>query len=134
MATNDSNQPKLGRQLALQAVHYLRKTITFEDGSVSLGFVPSGALILKGASSANVTVAFNAGTTNTIDVGTGSDADAFASALAGGTIASVPFDEFAAGNVVADDTEIFAAYNTSGTAATAGSAVVVVAFIPDNDG
>lgn len=132
MATNTAGST--ARDFSKQMVHYLRKTITFEDGEVTVGVVPSGALILKAQSSVNVTTAFNAGTTNTVHVGTSADNDAFATALAGGSIAQVAFDEFSAENLVSSDTTITATYNQSGTAPTAGSAEVIVAFIPDNDG
>lgn len=132
MATNTAGS--VARDFNKQMVHYLRKTLTFEDGEVTVGVVPSGALILKAQSSANVTTAFNAGTTNTIHVGTSADNDLFATALAGGSVAQVPFDEFTAGNLASADTTITATYNQAGTAPTAGSAEIIVAYIPDNDG
>jgi hypothetical protein len=132
MATNTAGT--VARDFNKQMVHYLRKTIDFGDTTaVTVGVVPAGSLILK-TSSVNVITAFNAGTTNTIDVGTTADDDLYASALAGGTIASVAFDEFTASNRLSADTTITATYNTSGTAATAGEAEVIVLFIPDNDG
>lgn len=122
------------RQYHQTMVHYLRKTIAFGDGTVTVGIIPAGALILKNLSSVNVTTAFNAGTTNTLHVGTAADDDLYATALALGAVAQVDFDEFTASNLVTADTTIEATYNQSGTAPSAGSAEIIVAFIPDNDG
>jgi hypothetical protein len=132
MATNTAGTT--ARDFNKQMVHYLRKTLSFEDGEVTVGILPAGALLLKAQSSVNVTTAFNAGTTNTVHVGTSADNDLFATALAGGSVAQVPFDEYTAANLMTADTTITATYNKSGTAPTAGSAEVIVAFIPDNDG
>lgn len=122
------------RQYHQAVIHYLRKQITFEDTTVTVGILPAGALLLKLQSSANVTTAFDAGTSNTIHVGTTADNDLYATGLAAGTVAQVPFDEFTAGNLLSADTTITATYNKSGTAPTAGSAEIVVAYTVDNDG
>ncbi|MEM7289641.1 MAG: hypothetical protein AAF412_04590 [Pseudomonadota bacterium] len=123
------------RQYHQQMVHYCRKTVTFEDsGAVTVGILPAGAVIVPDLSYVVVTTAFNAGTTNTVHVGSSADNDLYATALAAGSIASVKFDEMSASNLLSADTTITATYNQTGTAATAGSAEVVVAYIPDNDG
>lgn len=132
MATNTAGST--ARDFTMQMVHYLRKTVVFGDGTVTVGTIPAGAVLLKDQSSVLVSEAFNAGTTNTLHVGTSADEDAYASALALGAIAQVGFDEFSAANVVSADTVITAKYNQSGTAPSAGSAEIVVAYIPDNDG
>ena len=123
------------RQYHQTMVHYLRKTVTFEDdAAVTVGILPEGAVIVPDLSYAVVTTAFNAATTNTLHVGSSGDNDLFATALAMGSIASVKFDEMTASNLLSADTTITATYNQSGTAATAGSVEVIVAYIPDNDG
>lgn len=123
------------RQYPAQLVHYLRKTLLFSDsGAKTVGVIPSGALILKPASGAHIVTAFNAGTTNTIDIGSDADGDLYATALAAGTANFIPCDEVIGGFRVNADTTVTATYNQSGTAASAGEAEVVIAYIPDNDG
>ena len=122
-----SNPP--ARVLPYQAVHYIENTLTFDSGVVTIGTLPAGAVILRAVSGAQVNVAFNAGTTNVIDIGTTANDDLFATDLAGGTIAFVPFDE-AVTQLLAADTTFTATYAQTGTAATAGSARIVISYIP----
>jgi len=123
------------REFASQQVHYLRKGITFSDSgsAVDIGVIPAGSLILKPLSGVQVETAFNAGTTNTIDVGTSADPNLYGTALAATAVAFVPLDE-AVGMTVSADTTMTVTYNQTGTAASAGAAEVVIAYIPDNDG
>ncbi len=123
------------RQFSLQAVHYLRKKITFADDgkTVDVGTIPAGALILKPLSGVMVATAFNGGTTNTLDIGPSTDSgtDLWATALALGTTTFVPIDE-AVSNLVSVDTKVQAkVVSTAG--ATAGEGYIVIAFIPNND-
>ena len=122
-----SNPP--ARVLPYQAVHYIENTLTFDSGVVTIGTLPAGAVILRAISGAQVNVAFNAASTNVIDIGTTANDDLFATDLAGGTIAFVPFDE-AVTQLLAADTTFTATYAQSGTAATAGSARIVISYIP----
>ena len=137
MATNSAGS--IARQLPIQAVHYLRKSVTFADNGteVTVGWLPAGALIIQPMSGVRITTAFNAGSTNVIDVGanTGNDdPDEFATDLALGTVAFVPLDEATGVYTMTADTQITATVALSGTAATAGAAEVVICYIPDNDG
>lgn len=123
------------RVLATQQVHYLRKKFTFADDgkTIDVGTIPAGALLLKPICGVHVAVAFNGGTTNTLDVGPSTDAgtDLWATALALGTIAFVPIDE-AVSNVVSVDTLVQAkVVSTAG--ASAGVGYIVIAYVPDND-
>ena len=122
-----SNPP--ARVLPYQAVHYIENTLTFDSGVVTIGTLPAGAVILRAISGAQVNVAFNAASTNVIDIGTTANDDLFATDLAGGTIAFVRFDE-AVTQLLAADTTFTATYAQSGTAATAGSARIVISYIP----
>lgn len=128
MATNDANQPKLGRQLALQVTHVLRKTVRFDDGNLSgqVGILPDGAIILRG--NVYVTTAYNTGT---INVGVqGGDADEFASALALNAQAIVAFDDLAITNAYrAQETVVTFARSA---AATAGEATIVIEYAVNN--
>lgn len=111
-------------------VHYLAKSFTYaDDGSVlSLGYLPAGAVIIKPMSGVSVHVAFNAGTTNVLDIGTAANDDLYGTDLALGSIAFVPLDE-AVSLAVAEDTLITATVDLTGTAATAGSATVIIAYV-----
>lgn len=131
-----------GQSYHQNMVHYLRAEVGFGDNgdTVSLGWVPAGSAIVRGG--VVVSTAFNAGTTNTLNIGfrnagdgTADDADEYASLIALGT----------AGVIVADDTataadayhpegaEITCGVVLTGTAATAGVGYVWVEYIVNND-
>lgn len=125
------------RETHHQVVHFLRKGFTHQnDGqTLSAGIIPAGSLILKPLSGVAVTQVFNAGTTNVLDIGPSTDSgtDLWATDLALGTLGFVPFDE-AVTNLVSVDTEVQFAVDLTGTASTTGAGIVVIAYIPDNDG
>ena len=86
----------------------------------------------------DVTTAFNAGTTNTIDFGDGSTADQFADALAAGSIARVlaTSDVSQITNLVdigTSDVQVVATYNQSGSAASAGAATATVLYLQNRN-
>lgn len=127
----------VGRQLPWQVVPFLRKSISYtDDGStLTVGWVPAGAVIDNAY--VIVSTAFNAGTTNVLDIGTAADTDGFATDLALGTIGKIAADELATSNDLGPfsvDTEIQCVVDLTGTAATAGAGEVIVTFIPDIDG
>lgn len=124
------------RQTEAQQVHYLRKkTLAFGASTTQtyLGTIPAGALILKPLSGVHVVTAFNAGTTNTLDIGTTTTTTLWGSALALGTTTFVPLDEAVGGYRVSADTDVYYKLNQTGTAATTGDADIVVAYAVDND-
>lgn len=129
------------QQYHTNQVHFLRAAITFsDDGSVvSLGWVPAEASILRGG--VVVSTAFNAGTSNVLDIGfrnagdgTSDDADEFATDLALGTEGVIDTDAMAtAGDAYfPEGAEITCSPALSGTAATAGAGQVWVEYIVDN--
>lgn len=124
------------RQFHQQMIHYLRKSITFADDgtTVTVGEIPAGSLVIRPISGVAVTTAFNAGSTNVLDIGPSTDSgtDLWATDLALGTIGFVPLDE-AVTNLVSVNTVVQAAVDLTGTAATAGAAEIIIAYIPDND-
>lgn len=131
-----------GREYHQQMVHYLRKGVTYaDDGSeVLVGILPANAVIMKAISGVYVTEAFNAAGSNVIDIGTNGgdsgasdDPDVFGTDLALGTLGFVAIDE-AVSPMVTKWTKITATVALTGTAATAGAAEVVIAYVPDNDG
>lgn len=124
-----------GREIHTQQVHYLRKRITYSDTfPVTVGVLPAGAIVVRGGVA--VQTAFNAATTNVLDVGTSGDDDGFATDLALGTVGVIVADEMA----TSDDWYSTAAvtvtctYAQTGTAATAGVGHVWLEFIANNDG
>lgn len=135
----------VARELPFQAVHYLRKGIAYNttgigtDATVKVGVIPSGAVVQN--VQVKITTAFNAGTTNVIDVGTSSNDDAY---VDGGTTGNGDGDVDAtstgstfvwrgADETHSADTTIYVTYTQSGTAATTGAAEIIVTYIPDND-
>lgn len=127
------NREVAARDAGYQNIQYLRKQVTFADNgkAVTIGKLPKGALIIKPISGAQVETAFNAGTNNYIDIGTPANDDLYATDLSGTAVAFVPLDE-AVSMTVAADTVITATVGLTGTAATTGSAEIVIAFIPAN--
>jgi hypothetical protein len=123
------------RQFHTQQIHFLRKSVSFADAGVALtvGKLPAGATILKPLSGVNVDVAFNAGSTNVIDIGSSANDDLYGTDLALGSIAFVPVDEAVAMTVSAETT-ITGTVAMTGTAATAGNGEIVIAYVPDTDG
>ena len=86
----------------------------------------------------DVTTAFNAGTTNTIDFGDGTTADKYADALAAGSIARVlaTSDVSQITNLVdigTSDVQVVATYNQSGSAASAGAATATVLYLQNRN-
>lgn len=118
-------------------VHYVYRDITFnDDGStLDLGTVPAGASIDNAY--VIVTTAFDAGSTNVLDIGTEDDTDDFATDLALGTKGRIVADELATADNLGPFTtakKIQCVVDLTGTAATAGAARVVVTYVVDSDG
>ena len=94
--------------------------------TVLLGKIPDGAQIVEVI--ADVETVFNAGTTNVLVVGTASNDDAYAAA---GDIdeASATLQRVGGKRVLVDgDTNVYAKYTQSGTAATTGKAHITVVY------
>lgn len=122
------------RRYQTSQIHYLRKAITYADDglTVTVGTIPAGSLILKPISGVMVNVAFNGGSTNTLDVGPSTDVgtNLWATLLALGTIGFIPFDEVVT-LLVSVDTIVQAKVVSTATA-SAGSGVIVIAYLVDN--
>lgn len=123
--------PGQARVHATQQIHYLRKRVNFNDTGIATGVVfgtlPTGAMIVS--QNVRCSTAFNAGTTNAVNVGTTAGGtqlftDAATAGARSPTIANLSF---------AADTDLFIAYAQTGGAATAGVADVVIGFVPNND-
>ena len=86
----------------------------------------------------DVTTPFDAGTTNTLDLGDGTTADQFADALALGSAARVlaTSDVSQIPNLIdvgSSDVDVVATYNQTGTAAANGAATVTVLYVQNNN-
>jgi len=123
-------------------VQYLRRSVTFDSAELSsalgspIGAAPAGSIIDN--ANVNIEIAFNAGTTNNLQIGSAAVPAGVAAAgtVVAGTVGWKP--RLAAGAVVgaplAVDTIIYAQYAQSGTAATAGKAEIVVPYYPKREG
>jgi hypothetical protein len=140
MATNTAGD--VARDLNKQLVHYLRKTINYNDALQGnpepfAALLPAGSQILFAI--VNVVTAFNGGASNVIKCGTatGSYADVVAgadvSATATGSALVVRGSDLNPNTTLAADTQLYAEYTYSSTAPTAGQAVFVVCYVPNND-
>ena len=114
------------------------KQVTFAaDGTETvIGTLPANSQIVE--IYVDVSTAFDAGTTNTLDLGDGSTADQYADALdvssAGRLRATSDVSQI--GNLVdigTSDVALTATFNQTGTAATAGTAQVTVLYVPNNN-
>lgn len=134
MPTNTAGT--VARELSTQAVHFLRKSISYTDNGTALtvGVIPAGSLILRPMSGVHVTTAFNAGTNNFIDIGTSADDDLYGTDLSGTATTFVPLDEAVGTFLVSSDTTVTVTVGLTGTSATAGAGEVIICYIPDIDG
>ena len=127
------------RRNSTQQVGYARFTVNYGDVNVANGnnkqWLPAGALILR--TSVCIVTAFNAGTTNVLTVGLGATNNNVVASgnvtpgTAGQTINIEPTG--AALGPLAADSQLNVTFTQTGTAATAGQAIVVVEYIPNND-
>jgi hypothetical protein len=136
MATNTTGS--VAREYDMQVLHFIRRQISFDSQFIStddftlVGVLPAGAVIYDAI--VKVSTAFNAGTNNYINVGIAGDDD--------GIVDEGDLDLTAAewqssrrgcDLTFTSDTPVYVTYDQSGTAATAGVAEIIVAYIPDND-
>lgn len=119
-------------------VHYIYRDLTFAEqaaGTLSIGWVPPGATILRAG--AAVSVAFNAATTNTLNIGFRSapgktdDADEFASLILIGVAGIIVADDLAIANdnLFPSGGELTAGIVVTGAAATTGAMRVWVEYM-----
>ncbi len=121
----------------LRAVHYIRKTVNYNDAGVSsgvkIGTLPAGAQLLPGV--ANVRTVFNAGTTNVLTVG--ANATSYDNLAAAGDVdessATVQALPAAKALYFSADADVYVKYTQSGTAASTGVATIIIPYTIDND-
>lgn len=146
LVTDPNRIQTAGNCSQTQNVCYTRATVNFNDPRIASGVwfatIPKNAYILT--IDADVTTAFNAGTTNTIQLGaTAAGADFLAATSI--TAAGVQHLTAAAGLGVAatanaslqtainGDVPMYVKYAQTGTAATAGVVTIVVTYALNND-
>lgn len=117
-----------------QTLNYLRAPIDFSlgyTGTKTIGTIPGGCVVLRAY--IIVTTAFNAGSTNTMNIGTSATAASYASAVALGTAGVIGGGTAMATSVLATptaDTAVIATMAATGTALSAGAGIVVVEYLP----
>lgn len=122
-----------------QQTNYYRATVNFNDGGIATGIqfgtLPKAAAITD--VQVEIVTVFNAVTTNVLTVGT-------TAANANEIVNSADVNEAATGVTkvtrglgqsltLSADTGLWAKYTQTGTAATAGQAVITIQYIPNND-
>lgn len=137
MATS-LNTGTSARDSGEQQIHSLRKRITFSDVAsvVTVGKIPAGASVIGGG--VHVVTAFNATTTNVVNVGfigATTNASAYGTALTTGAVGYIVLDELAATTNIQGTVEhtITASPTETGAASSAGAADVIVQFVLNND-
>lgn len=128
------------RQGTTQQVNYIRKTVNFNDPGVSSPTNPFARLPLNAfivGVQVEIVTAFNAATTNVLTIGTSTTANEIVAAGDVDETAVATTDVLRARGAsltAAAEKNLYAKYTQTGTAATAGKANVVIAYIPNNDG
>ena len=120
------------RDMGYDIVQHLTKKISYLDGAtgaVTVGVLPPKAIVTDVW--AVVTTAFNAGSTNSVDIGTSGDTNGFATGLSTTAAGRIAADEMATSNDLYSTSEVtvVATHVQTGTAATAGEGFVVVEYI-----
>lgn len=136
MATNTAGDS--ARELSIQAVHYLRKRITFatENAAITIGVIPAGASVIGGG--VHVVTGFNDSGTDTLDVGfigATTDADGYATLLDLTNVGYIALDELAATTNIQGTVShtVTCIYNGQNNNASAGVADVIIQYVVDND-
>lgn len=130
----------VARRNQSEVVQTARFKVNFNDAGIASGVgkqtLPKGALII--GTDVFVTTVFNAGTTNVFVVGTtaaGTDLAGAADVTEGtaGAYLNIKPNASTSWVPLPADTQIFATFTQTGTAATTGAAYVIVKFVVDND-
>jgi hypothetical protein len=121
----------VARTYQTEQVHYVSAAIVYTTLSTTIGVLPKGAAVVDAG--VFVTTAFAGGTPQTVDLGTASDTDGFATALVVTSIGRKVADELATSDdlVMAADTEVKATIS-AGATPSAGAGYAYVAYIMVN--
>lgn len=119
------------RLIHTQQIHFLRKGFVFgAAGVVDVGCIPANSVIIKPMSGVFVSTVFNGTAPQTVGIGTTANTSLFGSALALSAQAYVVTAQTSDFQVYGD-TNIQAIISAS--AATAGAATIIVAYVPNTD-
>ena len=135
MATNTAQVVPAARQDPRQVANTLKKTVNYNDAGIATGLafdnaLPMGAFIFQVL--VEIVVAFNAGTTNVLTVGTVSTA--YNNMVAAGDVneAATGVTDVLTGRgralTAAADIVPYVKFTETGTAATTGQAIVALLF------
>lgn len=133
------NTSVFARDANEQQVHYIRKRYGFADATAStiitVGKIPAFATVIAGG--VHVTTAFNATTTNVVNVGfigATTDASGYASALTTAAVGYIVLDDLGSSKNIQGTVEhtITAAPTETGAASSAGVADIIIAYITGN--
>lgn len=119
------------RFIHTQQIHFYRKRVNYNDAGIGVGVIfatmPAGAMLT--ALNVRVNTAFNAATTNALNVGTTAGGTQIFTdvATAGARSPAIPNISFAV------DTDLFLQYAQTGAVATAGQADIVINYAPNSD-
>lgn len=112
------------------AVQCLRKRITYKDtAAVTIGVLPAGAVVVGGG--IQVITAFADTGTDTVNIGTSGDGDAFATLLDVSSVGFKALDELATHDDYSDTAEVTvtAVYAGQNSNAAAGVGDVIVFYV-----
>jgi len=119
-----------GREHPYTLVHYLRKTVIFSDTTVTIGTLPPGAVVLRAG--LVITTVF-AGTTPTFDMGVTGVGDDFVDGASLETKGVIRDVTNMAAATMAYNADAIDATITLIDAATSGSGIAWVEYLPNND-
>lgn len=134
-----STSPAPARFYHTNQVHFMRKDVAFNTpgigtaSTVVLGGFPANAVIVSAI--VKVTAAFNAATTNVLTVGdTTADNTVIAAGDVNEGVVATTIVTAAVGYrfSATADTTLYVRYTQTGTAATAGAAIIMIGYIPAN--
>jgi len=136
--TTSLNSTVVARDFGEQQIGVLRKRYTFADvaTTVTVGKIPAGASVVGGG--VHVITAFNATTTDVVNVGfigATTNASGYATALTTAAVGFIVLDELAATTNIQGTVEhtITAAPTETGAASTAGVADIIIWYVLNND-
>lgn len=135
MATNTAPATPQSRRQARQVTNTLKKTVNYNDASIATGVafdesLPLGAYIVQ--VDVEIVTAFNAGTTNVLTIGTNATSynDIVNAADVNEAATGVTEVTRGKGRSLAASAEkpVYAKYTQTGTAGTAGQAIIVIQY------
>lgn len=134
-ASTSLNTSIPARSLGYSVTENIYKTFAYNtplianDAGVAVGTIPSGARVTRMV--VFIDTAFNATTTNELQIGTSSSVAAFmpANVLDMAVTGAQEYSDLIVVNTFSSDTTVYLQYDQTGTAATTGAGAVLIEFI-----